>query len=238
MTDPGNATHRDRVTRAPAGIIRIGALVPLTRPGWVEAGRHLLAGLELAVHDVNDAGGIAGRPLELVVRDTAADPQRATAAVDELARLGVAALAGSTTASSPGPLPPGPTPSACRSSARPRCSTRSPTTRRTGSRASPRRSPAAGGSTRTSFSAPATDGSPWPPSRASTGHPGPASCGTTSRHAAAPSSSSTCARSPPRPCATNSPTIARRRSCSWSATRSRPCRSSDPSAATRASPGS
>jgi ABC-type branched-subunit amino acid transport system substrate-binding protein len=54
----------------------------------------LLAGLELGVRDVNDAGGIAGRPLELVVRDTAADPQRAAAAVDELARLGVAAVAG------------------------------------------------------------------------------------------------------------------------------------------------
>ncbi|MEV5880160.1 ABC transporter substrate-binding protein [Streptomyces sp. NPDC052101] len=74
--------------------VQIGALVPLTRPGWVEAGQHLLAGLELAVRDVNDAGGIGGRPLELVVRDTAADPQRAAAAVDELARLGVAALAG------------------------------------------------------------------------------------------------------------------------------------------------
>src|SRR5262249_25636873 len=74
--------------------VQIGALVPLTRPGWVEAGRHLLAGLELAVREVNDAGGIVGRPLELVVRDTAADPQRAAAAVDELARLGVAALAG------------------------------------------------------------------------------------------------------------------------------------------------
>ncbi|MEU5546572.1 ABC transporter substrate-binding protein [Streptomyces sioyaensis] len=74
--------------------VRLGALVPLTRPGWVEAGRHLLAGLDLAVREVNDAGGIDGRPLELVVRDTAADPERAAAAVDELARLGVAALAG------------------------------------------------------------------------------------------------------------------------------------------------
>jgi ABC-type branched-subunit amino acid transport system substrate-binding protein len=74
--------------------VQIGALVPLTRPGWVEAGRHLLAGLELAVREVNDAGGIAGSPLELVVRDTAADPERAAAAVDELAGLGVAALAG------------------------------------------------------------------------------------------------------------------------------------------------
>ncbi|MCP4565099.1 MAG: amino acid ABC transporter substrate-binding protein [Bosea sp.] len=74
--------------------ILIGALVPLSPPGWVEAGRHLLAGLELAVTDVNDAGGIEGRPLELLVRDTAADPQRAVAAVDELAGLGVVALAG------------------------------------------------------------------------------------------------------------------------------------------------
>lgn len=74
--------------------VQIGALVPLSRPGWVEAGRHLLAGLELAVREVNVAGGIGGRPLELVVRDTAADPQRAAAAVDELAGLGVAALAG------------------------------------------------------------------------------------------------------------------------------------------------
>jgi ABC-type branched-subunit amino acid transport system substrate-binding protein len=74
--------------------IQVGALAPLTRPGWVEAGRHLLAGLELGVRDVSDAGGIAGRPLELLVRDTAGDPQRATTAIEELARLGVAAVAG------------------------------------------------------------------------------------------------------------------------------------------------
>jgi ABC-type branched-subunit amino acid transport system substrate-binding protein len=80
--------------RSDESAVRIGALVPLARPGWVEAGRHLLAGLELAVGEANDAGGIGGRPLELVIRDTAADPQRAAAAVDELARLGVAALAG------------------------------------------------------------------------------------------------------------------------------------------------
>jgi ABC-type branched-subunit amino acid transport system substrate-binding protein len=82
------------VERTDRSSVQIGALVPLTRPGWVEAGQHLLAGLELAVREVNDAGGIVGRPLELVVRDTAADPQRAVAAVDELASLGVAALAG------------------------------------------------------------------------------------------------------------------------------------------------
>jgi ABC-type branched-subunit amino acid transport system substrate-binding protein len=79
---------------AEGSAIQVGALVPLTRPGWVEAGQHLLAGLELAAREVNDAGGIAGRPLELVIRDSAGDPQRTAAAVDELNRLGVAALAG------------------------------------------------------------------------------------------------------------------------------------------------
>ncbi|HYI18451.1 MAG TPA: ABC transporter substrate-binding protein [Solirubrobacteraceae bacterium] len=91
MTSPPSPTGPQRQDGAP---VRIGALVPLSPPGWVEAGRHLLGGLELAVREVGDAGGIAGRPLELVVRDTAADPQRAAAAVDELAGLGVAALAG------------------------------------------------------------------------------------------------------------------------------------------------
>lgn len=45
--------------------MKIGALVPLSRPGWVAAGRHRLAGLELGAQDAG---------LELVVRDTAADP--------------------------------------------------------------------------------------------------------------------------------------------------------------------
>jgi ABC-type branched-subunit amino acid transport system substrate-binding protein len=85
---------RPEAAWADGSSIQIGALVPLTRPGWVEAGHHLLAGLELAVGEVNDAGGIVGRPLELLVRDTAADPLRAAAAVDELSRLGVVALAG------------------------------------------------------------------------------------------------------------------------------------------------
>ncbi|WP_449487478.1 ABC transporter substrate-binding protein, partial [Streptomyces griseorubiginosus] len=83
----GAGPDRDAVSA-----VRIGVLVPLTRPGWVEAGQHLLAGIEWGADSVNGSGGIDGRPLELVVRDTAADPGRAEAAVDELAGLGVAAL--------------------------------------------------------------------------------------------------------------------------------------------------
>lgn len=91
MRTPSASPPADRAERPR---VRIGALVPLSRPGWAEAGRHLLAGLELGVREADDSGGIAGVPLELVVRDTAADPRRAAAVVDELARLGVAAPAG------------------------------------------------------------------------------------------------------------------------------------------------
>ncbi|TXS46952.1 ABC transporter substrate-binding protein [Streptomyces sp. t39] len=91
MNTPSSPSAAEPEGRPP---VRIGALAPLTPPGWAEAGRQLLAGLELAVRDVNDSGGIGGAPLSLVVRDTAADPRRAEAAVDELADLGVAALAG------------------------------------------------------------------------------------------------------------------------------------------------
>lgn len=90
MTQQRNVTRPARVTPKAGDAIQVGALVPLTPPGWVDAGRHLLAGLELAAGDVN----LAGRRLELVVRDTAADPERAAAAVDELAASGAAALAG------------------------------------------------------------------------------------------------------------------------------------------------
>src|SRR5262249_22998000 len=74
--------------------IRVGGVMPLSRPGFLEAGRHLKAGLELAVADVNGLGGVGGRPLELLVRDTGAGPAEAVAIVDDLHEEGVAAVAG------------------------------------------------------------------------------------------------------------------------------------------------
>ena len=79
---------------AAASTIRVGALLPLTPPGWVEAGRNLLAGLELAVRDANRSGGVGGRSVELIVRDTRADPVAAAEAVEELAQLGAVAITG------------------------------------------------------------------------------------------------------------------------------------------------
>src|SRR5262245_66119325 len=74
--------------------IRVGGVMPLARPGCLEAGRHLKAGLELAVGDVNGLGSVGGRPLMLLVRDTGAGPAEAMAIVDELHEEGVAAIAG------------------------------------------------------------------------------------------------------------------------------------------------
>jgi ABC-type branched-subunit amino acid transport system substrate-binding protein len=53
-----------------------------------------LAGLDLAVDDINEAGGVGGRPLELIVRDTAGESSKAATAVAELAALDVAAIVG------------------------------------------------------------------------------------------------------------------------------------------------
>ncbi len=54
--------------------IKIGSALPLTgsQAGY---GNDFATGTRMAVKDVNDAGGIAGRPVELVVLDTQADPQ-------------------------------------------------------------------------------------------------------------------------------------------------------------------
>lgn len=74
--------------------IRIGAIAPTTLPGWVEAGMHVLAGLKFAVAELNKTGGINGRPIELLVRDSAANPEKALEIVDELVDLGVLAIVG------------------------------------------------------------------------------------------------------------------------------------------------
>ena len=82
------------LTTAAARPIRLGALAPLSRPGFLEAGRHLRAGVELAVGEINEAGGIDGRTLELLFRDTAGSPVRAAAAVRGLAAEGAVAVVG------------------------------------------------------------------------------------------------------------------------------------------------
>jgi branched-chain amino acid transport system substrate-binding protein/urea transport system substrate-binding protein len=59
--------------------IRIGAVLPFS--GGVELyGAQAKLGLDLAAADINAAGGILGRPVEIVYRDDATNPDVATAA--------------------------------------------------------------------------------------------------------------------------------------------------------------
>src|SRR3712207_2998655 len=63
--------------------IRIGYLPALTGPSS-STGIGITRGTELAVREINAAGGIGGRPVELVVRDTQSDPTKAVNGVAEL----------------------------------------------------------------------------------------------------------------------------------------------------------
>jgi branched-chain amino acid transport system substrate-binding protein len=63
--------------------IRIGYLPALTGPSS-STGIGINRGTELAVKEINAAGGIKGRQLELIVRDTQSDPTKAVNAVAEL----------------------------------------------------------------------------------------------------------------------------------------------------------
>lgn len=67
-------------------VIKIGVMMPLSGPiagpgGWMLKAAHL------AAKTVNDTGGIAGRPIKLVVEDVSADPQMAHEAIRKLVEI-------------------------------------------------------------------------------------------------------------------------------------------------------
>jgi len=73
--------------------IRIGFVGGLTGRNY-DLGVSGRNGAQLAVADLNGAGGIGGRPLELLVRDDGQDPAQARRAVSELAARGVVSIIG------------------------------------------------------------------------------------------------------------------------------------------------
>ncbi|MFO1321281.1 MAG: ABC transporter substrate-binding protein [Burkholderiales bacterium] len=72
------------VTAASAQTIRIGWLSSLTGP-LSSAAIAENKGVEFAVEEINAAGGVLGRKLELVTRDTAGDPTKAVSFAQQLA---------------------------------------------------------------------------------------------------------------------------------------------------------
>jgi branched-chain amino acid transport system substrate-binding protein len=64
--------------------IKIGVTVTQSPPGSVVQGTQVKDGLEVMAKIINDAGGVNGRPIELVIEDTQGLPEKARAAVEKL----------------------------------------------------------------------------------------------------------------------------------------------------------
>jgi branched-chain amino acid transport system substrate-binding protein len=64
--------------------IKIGVTIAMSPPGSVVQGTQVRDGLEVAKKMINDAGGLNGRPIELIYEDTQGIPEKARAAVEKL----------------------------------------------------------------------------------------------------------------------------------------------------------
>jgi branched-chain amino acid transport system substrate-binding protein len=69
---------------AEADTIRIGGVGPLSAPGSVVGGIAMQFAMNLAVQDINAAGGVLGKPLELIFADTEGLPERGSAVAERL----------------------------------------------------------------------------------------------------------------------------------------------------------
>jgi branched-chain amino acid transport system substrate-binding protein len=77
----------------PHDVIKIGVLVPLSGAN-ASSGVDLLNAAKLASDEINAAGGVLGRPVEIVPVDDGCDPQTATAAAQQLLGTGIVGVAG------------------------------------------------------------------------------------------------------------------------------------------------
>jgi branched-chain amino acid transport system substrate-binding protein len=73
--------------------IRIGALTSITG-NFTPWGLQVRDGMQLAVNDINEAGGVGGRMLELVVVDDESNPEAGTSGFERLLEEGVVAIGG------------------------------------------------------------------------------------------------------------------------------------------------
>jgi len=76
------------LARAQGGPLRIGLITPLSGPQEF-IGSYVKNGAEIAVDQINKAGGVMGRQLALEIRDDKADPATGVAAARELLGAGI-----------------------------------------------------------------------------------------------------------------------------------------------------
>jgi ABC-type branched-subunit amino acid transport system substrate-binding protein len=102
--DPGQASTRR--SPAPADTtgyhgpaLKLGVLLPETG-GLATTGRTMFAAARLAIHDVNAAGGVLGRPIDAVFADDGTDPATAATEAAKLIDDGVTAIVGPATSGS------------------------------------------------------------------------------------------------------------------------------------------
>lgn len=70
-------------SKSDAGPIRIGVIAPLSG-GGTSYGINIQYGAEMAINEINEAGGINGRKLEMVIVDDATNPSEAVTAMQKL----------------------------------------------------------------------------------------------------------------------------------------------------------
>jgi len=66
------------------GPIIIGALAPLSAPGTVVGGEAMVDAMQIAIDEINERGGLLGRPVELIIEDSEGLPERGTAVMEKL----------------------------------------------------------------------------------------------------------------------------------------------------------
>jgi branched-chain amino acid transport system substrate-binding protein len=76
-----------------ADTIKIATVGPMTGQN-ASIGAQMAKGADLAVRNINEAGGLLGKKLELLTLDDACDPRQATAVANQLANQGVVFVAG------------------------------------------------------------------------------------------------------------------------------------------------
>jgi len=96
-SDNGGATATSAAPGGQAagadGVLRVGYLLPQT--GALDfLGPPMIRAVEMALQEINDAGGVLGQPMELIGRDDGTDPDVANAAADELLAEGVDLIVG------------------------------------------------------------------------------------------------------------------------------------------------